>query len=106
MSDFVKLYPNAKVVGPKGLVSKRKDLKFDIVQPDSPLDPELDKEFKAIPMTGHPNEVSFEILQVPHYGLLDGRILFAAKPELVLTLHAFRIAPIRTLFGITSRRER
>lgn len=57
VSDFVKLYPNAKVVGPKGLVSKRKDLNFDIVQPDSPHDPELDKEFRVIPMTGHPNEV-------------------------------------------------
>ena len=57
ISDFAKLYPNAKIVGPKGLVSKRKDVKFDIVLPDSPLDPELEKEFRAIPLTGHPNEV-------------------------------------------------
>ena len=57
VSDFAKLYPNAKVVGPKGLLKKRKDIKFDIVLPDAPLDAELEKEFRAIPLTGHPNEV-------------------------------------------------
>ena len=51
------MYPQAKLVGPKGLVSKRKDLKVDIVLPDDRLDADLDKEFRAIPMTGHPNEV-------------------------------------------------
>jgi hypothetical protein len=51
------MYPQAKLVGPKGLVNRRKDLKFDIVLPEDALDAELDKEFKAIPMTGHPNEV-------------------------------------------------
>lgn len=51
------MYPNAKLVGPKGLVSKRSELNFNIVQPDSPLDAELAQEFKAVALTGHPNEV-------------------------------------------------
>lgn len=57
LQDYSKSYPNAKIVGPKGLVEKRKDVKFDIVQPDHPLDEDLAKEFKAIALTGHPNEV-------------------------------------------------
>jgi hypothetical protein len=55
--DYLKTYPNAKLVGPKGLVSKRSELHFNIVQPENALDPELAQEFKAIPLTGHPNEV-------------------------------------------------
>ena len=55
--DYVKLYPQAKLVGPKALVAKRKDLKFDIVFPESPLDSELAAEFDAVLMKGHPNEV-------------------------------------------------
>lgn len=51
------MYPNAKLVGPKGLVSKRSELNFNIVQPENPLDAELSTEFKAVALTGHPNEV-------------------------------------------------
>lgn len=54
---FKEEFPHAKLVGPKGLVDKRKDLKFDIILPDAPLDSELSAEFRAIPLTGHPNEV-------------------------------------------------
>lgn len=57
LADFKKLYPNAKLVGMTGLVDHRKDLHFDIVLPRDQLDAELAKEFVAIPMTGHPNEV-------------------------------------------------
>lgn len=59
--DYLKVYPNAKLVGPKGLVSKRSELKFDIVQPENPLDAELAQEFKAVALTGHPNEVGFVV---------------------------------------------
>lgn len=58
IQDYLKVYPNAKLVGPKALVSKRSELHFDIVQPENELDAELAKEFKAVALTGHPNEVS------------------------------------------------
>lgn len=66
IQDYLKVYPNAKLVGPKGLVSKRSELHFDIVQPENELDAELAKEFKAVALTGHPNEVSIN----PHVELL------------------------------------
>ncbi|KAL7010212.1 hypothetical protein EMMF5_000232 [Cystobasidiomycetes sp. EMM_F5] len=56
LSDYIKSYPNAKLVGPKGLVKKRSDLKFDLILPDTGLDKEMQAEFDAIPMAGHPNE--------------------------------------------------
>ena len=34
-------------------------MKFDIVPPENPLDAELAQEFKAVALTGHPNEVGF-----------------------------------------------
>ncbi|CAD6571244.1 MAG: hypothetical protein CYPHOPRED_004363 [Cyphobasidiales sp. Tagirdzhanova-0007] len=55
LSDYIQAYPSAKLVGPSSLVSRRKDLKFDIVLPGSPLDPELAKEFQAIPLAEHLN---------------------------------------------------
>lgn len=75
LSDYLKVYPNAKLVGPKGLVSKRSDLKFDIVQPDTSLDAELAQEFKAVALTGHPNE-DIVWLHTPSKTLIEADALF------------------------------